>query len=231
MPADWYADPTNVGELRYFDGTRWTEHVTINGVQTTAPYESPAGVTAATADDGGGADELAGVSSFTVSRLAQWRSEDEKALAVNGPNGPIGRFVTMLDGRPGYRFEDASGGTVLTVSKPSLKTTVEVSDPAGYPVGTITKVGRLHSRYDIHRVEHGGSLSVRLAPGAADEWELQQDDLPVATITRTRATAPDALNLAAVDYAFTMTAPIDDQLQRLLLAVPIAIDILDTQAL
>lgn len=31
--ADWYGDPTGRHELRYFDGTRWTEHVADGGVQ------------------------------------------------------------------------------------------------------------------------------------------------------------------------------------------------------
>lgn len=29
--ADWYADPTREGRLRYWDGTRWTEHVSEDG--------------------------------------------------------------------------------------------------------------------------------------------------------------------------------------------------------
>jgi uncharacterized protein YbjQ (UPF0145 family) len=26
VPADWYPDPENPGQLRYWDGTQWTEH-------------------------------------------------------------------------------------------------------------------------------------------------------------------------------------------------------------
>jgi hypothetical protein len=233
--ADWYEDPTKVGELRYYDGTQWTEHVTIDGVQTTAPYvpiepETKVKAKAPPPPDGDAVVDPTSSPSFTMVRAAQWRTEDEKPLEVNGPAGPLGQFVTMLDGSPGYRFEDAQGGTVLTVSKPSLKNAVDVADPAGYPVGTISKIGRLHSRYDIGSADRDDVATVKLVPGATDEWHLQLGGGRGATITRTRAQPADALNLAEVQYNVTMTAPIDDQLQRLLLAVPIAIDILDTQA-
>jgi hypothetical protein len=218
MPADWYEDPTHVGELRYFDGTQWTEHVTIGGVQTTAPF--------ATAGSDPGAAQT-----FTLTRRAQWRTEEEKPLEVVGTAGVLGRFVAMLDGAPGYRVDDAQGGVVLTVSKPGLKTSVEIVDPAGYGVGTITKVGRLHSRYDIVRADGGAPASVRLTGGASDEWELLVNGARAATIARAIETPGDALNFAAVVYTVAISTPVDDQLQRLLLAVPVAIDILDTQAL
>ena len=218
-PADWYEDPVKVGELRYFDGTQWTEHVTIDGVQTTAPY--------ALAETRAPASTL----SFAMSRGAQWRTEEEKPLEVVGPAGLLGRFVTLLDGVPGYRFEDAHGRTVFTLSKPGLKSAIEVWDPAGYPIGTITKVGRLHSRYDIARADNVTTASVRLVAGSADEWELQTNGARAAVITRTTRSPADSLNFAEVAYSVSISAPIDDPLQRLLLTVPLAIDILDTQAL
>jgi hypothetical protein len=227
MPADWYADPANVGELRYFDGTQWTEHVTIDGVQTTAPLPAAGPSESPSAEDAG----ASAAQTFSLSRGAHWRTEEEHPIEVVGNAGVLGRFVTMLDGAPGYRFEDAQGGVVLTVSKPGLKTAVEVADPAGYRVGTLTKVGRLHSRYDVARADGGAPASIRLTGGATDEWELQTNGARAATITRRIATAGDALNFAEVEYTVTITTPLDDQLQRLLLSVPIAIDILDTQAL
>ena len=35
MPAGWYSDPSGRYELRYWDGTAWTEHVARNGQQFT----------------------------------------------------------------------------------------------------------------------------------------------------------------------------------------------------
>jgi hypothetical protein len=37
VPAGWYADPAGRFELRYWDGTAWTEHVSRGGQQSTDP--------------------------------------------------------------------------------------------------------------------------------------------------------------------------------------------------
>ncbi|HSH10472.1 MAG TPA: DUF2510 domain-containing protein, partial [Ilumatobacter sp.] len=36
-PAGWYADPSSRFELRYWDGSQWTEHVSRAGQQYTDP--------------------------------------------------------------------------------------------------------------------------------------------------------------------------------------------------
>ena len=36
-PADWYPDPGGRHEVRYWDGSRWTDHVTDSGVQSVDP--------------------------------------------------------------------------------------------------------------------------------------------------------------------------------------------------
>ncbi len=36
-PAAWYPDPSNRFELRYWDGSEWTEHVARGGQQFTDP--------------------------------------------------------------------------------------------------------------------------------------------------------------------------------------------------
>jgi uncharacterized protein YxjI len=36
-PAGWYPDPTSRHELRYYDGTAWTDHVSDRGVTATDP--------------------------------------------------------------------------------------------------------------------------------------------------------------------------------------------------
>ncbi|GGR40246.1 uncharacterized protein (AIM24 family) [Nocardioides luteus] len=39
--AAWYPDPTGQAELRYYDGSQWTEHVSTGGQQSTAPLTPP----------------------------------------------------------------------------------------------------------------------------------------------------------------------------------------------
>jgi hypothetical protein len=51
--AGWYPDPSGRNDQRYHDGTTWTEHVVISGVQgvdplPAAPPSGPAGPQAAT---------------------------------------------------------------------------------------------------------------------------------------------------------------------------------------
>ena len=39
-PAAWHPDPTGRHELRYWDGSRWTEHVSNQGIQGSDPVQS-----------------------------------------------------------------------------------------------------------------------------------------------------------------------------------------------
>jgi len=46
IPASWHPDPSGRHELRYWDGTQWTEHVVDRGEQSTDPVDAPAPDTA-----------------------------------------------------------------------------------------------------------------------------------------------------------------------------------------
>ena len=39
IPAKWYPDPSKRYELRYWNGTAWTEHVATGGKQSTDPVK------------------------------------------------------------------------------------------------------------------------------------------------------------------------------------------------
>ncbi len=39
-PANWYPDPTGRHQLRYWDGTAWTDHVSTNGATSTDPVQT-----------------------------------------------------------------------------------------------------------------------------------------------------------------------------------------------
>jgi uncharacterized protein YxjI len=38
-PANWFPDPTNRHQMRYWDGTNWTEHVSDNGITGVDPLQ------------------------------------------------------------------------------------------------------------------------------------------------------------------------------------------------
>lgn len=40
-PANWHPDPTGRHELRYWDGTAWTDHVSDRGITGTDPVDAP----------------------------------------------------------------------------------------------------------------------------------------------------------------------------------------------
>jgi hypothetical protein len=48
-PASWYPDPYGRSELRYWDGSAWTAHVSRHGIIGVDPVASPAATTPATA--------------------------------------------------------------------------------------------------------------------------------------------------------------------------------------
>ncbi len=57
--ANWYPDPTRRHELRYWDGERWTEHVSDSGTTATDPVDSMDRLDAAlTVDDASNPDSI-----------------------------------------------------------------------------------------------------------------------------------------------------------------------------
>jgi hypothetical protein len=41
-PANWYPDPTQRHQHRYWDGAKWTDHVSDNGIQGSDAVNAPA---------------------------------------------------------------------------------------------------------------------------------------------------------------------------------------------
>jgi hypothetical protein len=238
--ADWYADPTGVADLRYWDGSHWTEHVYADGVQSVAPQETTTDADGESTDAGADAEAAAaskaeaallGFDAVTVLRQAQPRDDTERALDVFGGGNWLGRFVPTVDGSIGYRLEANGGTTVLAIHKPGFKNEVLVERGSGSSIGTIAKVGRLHSRYDVVDGEGAPVGAAKLAAGVGDSWELRLIDSEqvVATIVR-HSGEPDPTRLSSAQYEVLFAAAADDHLRRLSLAVPVAIDMLDTQA-
>jgi hypothetical protein len=221
-PAGWYADPLEAAELRYWDGNEWTEHVSTDGAQSVSPLpvpEAPARAAVASPLE---------ASAFTVERTTERRDSVESGLDVLIDGVAAARFEPILDGAPGYRLNDRDGTALLTVTKPSLKATVEVVAGDGAALGGITRIGRLHARYDLKGADGRRLASAKLILGD-DRWEVAPaTGGAVAAMARVVRTPADGLALAGVDYHVSVSAH-DGALQPLLVALPVAVDILDTQ--
>ena len=221
-PAGWYEDPVLAAELRYWDGSEWTEHVSSDGIQSVSPLPVPE------PEDDTPAISPLDADGFTVERTTEYRDSVEHGLDVLVDGLLAARFDPIVEGAPGYRLYEPSGQALLTVTKPGLKATVEVTGADGGALGGITRIGRLHSRYELKSVEGTRLASAKLMVGD-DRWEITTASGTVAAaMARVVRTPADGLALAGVDYHVSVTEK-DGSLQPLLVALPVAVDILDTQ--
>ena len=83
-PPNWHPDPTSRHELRYWDGTQWTEHVASAGVGAIDPVGLPGG----TADASGTASRARGF----VGRHLGWVGLLVCVLAIAAVSVPGARF-------------------------------------------------------------------------------------------------------------------------------------------
>lgn len=128
-PARWIADPSSRHQLRYWDGTKWTEHVSDNGVQSVDPME--------------------GGQQRGLDRL-------DSALTV-GNEGDAAKIHTQLHGDSRYRSANVGdaafvgGGTVFTepilvVNQKAklieLNNQYSVFDQNGNKIASVNQVGQ-----------------------------------------------------------------------------------------
>lgn len=78
--AAWHPDPTGRHELRYWDGSQWTEHVSDQGVQSTSPVHAPADSGAAATSDS--SDSSAGWVGSAEADTGSRAGSDEPAQAT-----------------------------------------------------------------------------------------------------------------------------------------------------
>lgn len=172
-PANWYPDPTGRHELRWFDGSMWTDHVSTRGVTAIDPVAGPPAPTQAA---GGG-------------RMDGF----DRAMTV-GNEGDPNRIAQQLTGE-GHRgaglTQHVAGGGGTIFSEPilvvnqkakiiELNNQYSVFDQHGRQIAAVNQVGqstakkvlRLVSNLDqflTHRLEitgaDGGVLLRLTRPG------------------------------------------------------------------
>lgn len=151
-PADWYADPLGRHELRYWDGTQWTDHVATRGVQGTDP------LAAAQAEHAQQAQQVQQQTPRQDYQQAYQPQQNQSGYGYDGYSGhqPVGdrpveaiqRDVAKAGVQPGAA---QGGGTLLTepvlvVSQKAklveLTNEYAVSDQHGRQIGSVREVGQ-----------------------------------------------------------------------------------------
>lgn len=90
--AAWHPDPTGRHELRYWDGSQWTEHVSDNGVQSTSPVDGSSDAGGA----GGGSDQT------QVAAQPQQAQQPDQQWGQQQPAQQYGQQPAQQYGQQGY---------------------------------------------------------------------------------------------------------------------------------
>ncbi|GGN10599.1 scramblase [Terrabacter tumescens] len=166
---DWYPDPSGRHEMRYWDGSLWTEHVATGGVQATDP---PLAASAATSVDrtgskkvqrqvrGVGVTESAGSAQTTLLTApvlvvnqkgkllevnAQYAIYDQHGRELGSVREVGQSLLKKATAAPNrtrrLQILDTAGGVVLALTQPTrvLTSTMLVRDAEGVQVGEISR--------------------------------------------------------------------------------------------
>lgn len=115
--AAWHPDPTGRHELRYWDGSAWTDHVSDNGVQSTSPM------------DGGGQPQQQGGQPQQQGGQPAQQYGQQPAQQGFGGNQPLGGDAfagisgELIDGR----FSEVDGSGPQLQNKKMLR--VRITEP------------------------------------------------------------------------------------------------------
>ena len=250
----WYDDPAGAADLRWWDGSRWTDAVVRQGVTTTSPLPPPPGrqpVTADVAPDAGrhaaqqppGSGDLFSEPVLVVSQKAKL-VELTNEYAVSDRSGrPLGtvvevgqsglrkaaRLFTSVDQYLTHRLEvrDAAGVPQLLLTRPAkfVKSRVVVERPGLGEVGQLVQENVFGKiRFGLHS---GGRQVGSLDAQNWRAWDFQVLDehgTEVARIKKTFEGVARTLFTTADDYVVQIHRPLQDPLLSLVLASALTVD-------
>ena len=120
--ASWQPDPTGQHELRYWDGTAWTEHVSDGGTQSTAPLDIAAAPPTAPASAPTG-DAFAGLSgelvdgTFTEVEGSGPQKQNDRLLRVRVEEPFLAKQGAMVAYQGTVDFAYQGGGVAKFIKK------------------------------------------------------------------------------------------------------------------
>jgi uncharacterized protein YxjI len=122
-PANWYPDPKGRHQLRYWDGTNWTEHVSTNGVTGTDPLE-PRGLDrldrAMTVGNEGDAakiqQQLAGEGKYRSANVGQAAFQGGGSI-FNEPILVVNQKAKLIELNQQYGVFNANGQQIAAVNQ------------------------------------------------------------------------------------------------------------------
>lgn len=122
-PADWHPDPEDPGQLRYWDGTRWTEHVAPN---PNAPAPVSASTPTTLTPPAGWHPDPDDSSKLRYWNGAAWTDEYRPIEDTNAPDPLSTETATVEAGSTG-----SAGSTMPSSSEPAVA--ASSSSTSGFP--------------------------------------------------------------------------------------------------
>lgn len=244
--ANWYADPAGVGELRWFDGSTWTAHVSAGGRTWSAPPDGatePPSATVAALADGPTSTTTAppaapgvGRSPLTVDRLLVARPAQPRGqgawLDLYDDGGTLGRVVETTSAEVADSIiatvSDAGGAPLLTVTHPGSSARARVDGPGG-TLGFVARVGRVRANWELHgpgRAPSGRTLAtLRPLEGAGAAWEARNRRQELVAVLRAWSIGPPTeATYGEARYEIELGPAADVEVRPLLLAIPLLAD-------
>lgn len=233
-PPAWHPDPRGRHELRWWDGERWTDHVSSQGVTGVDPVDAE------------GHNPVGGLFDQQVLVVNQKVKfiELENEYAVFDAHGSqvaavrqigqstakkVMRALTSLDQFMTHTLQivDSTGQPQLVLTRPAkvVKSRVEIADAAGTPVGSIVQknaIGKI--RFSI---EAGGQAlgSINAENWRAWDFSIRDAaDQEVARITKTWEGLAKTLFTTADNYVVHIHRPLEDPFRRLVVASALCVD-------
>lgn len=254
VPAAWHPDPYRRHELRYWDGTQWTEHVTTRGQQgrdsiaVAAPATRQAKAVQREVRRAGAVDAGASGGGTILTEPILVVNQKAKLIEVNAEyaifdqhGNPLGavrevgqamlKKVVRPDRFTSRRLQvvDASGRVVLTITQPVaiVKERVSVRLPDGELLGELVQKWISILGKESFSLEIGGETIGSLNAEDRDSWDFNIQDAAgneIARVTKSPVGLAKDLFSKNDNYVVTVSPRLDGPLRAFAIGAALSID-------